>query len=78
MCDVVHISGKLLSINGSTETEKMNYIAPDVGDLSDALFVFNLESPSEVAITNGDVREGSIRRPSQDLIETEISKSEAI
>lgn len=76
MARIVRISGKIMSIHGAAE--KMNNISLDAGDFPDVLHVFNLDYPSEVAITNSDVHECSIRFSSQDLTEAEIIKAEAI
>ncbi len=76
MAGIVRISGKIMSIHGAAE--KMNNISLAAGDFPDVLHVFSLEFPSEAAIPNGDVHEGSIRCSSQELSETEISKSEAV
>ncbi len=69
MCCMVHIGRKLLSIQEAAE--KMNNIGLDAGDFSEAMHVFNLKFPFEVAIMSCDCCKGSVRGSSQEITESE-------
>ena len=69
MSGFMQIGGKVLNIQEAAE--KLNSMGLDAGDFSEAMHVFNLEFPFEVAIVSGDGCEGSIRSSSQEITEAE-------
>lgn len=71
MSGFMRIGGKVLNIQEAAE--KLNGMCLDAGDFSEAMHVFKLEFPFEVAIVSGDNCEGSIQSTSQ-----EITAAEAI
>ena len=71
MSGMVHVGGKLLSIQEAAE--KLNNMGLDASDFSEAMHVFNLEFPFEVAIMSGDGCECSIRYSSQEITEAEAA-----
>ena len=69
MCGVVHIGGKVLTIQEANE--KLDNMGLDAGDFSESMRAFNLEYPFEVAIMSTDGCECSIRCSSQEIVESE-------
>lgn len=69
MCGMARIGGKVLSIQEAAE--KLNNIGLAAGDFSDAMHIFHLEFPFEIAIMSCDCCKGSIRGSSQEITESE-------
>ena len=69
MSGFMQIGGKVLNIQEAAE--KLNSMGLDASDFSEAMHVFNLEFPFEVAIVSGDGCEGSIRSSYKEITEAE-------
>ncbi len=69
MPGAVKINVKIPNIQEAAD--RLNNMGLAVGEFSEAMHVFNLEFPFEVAITIVDGCEGSIRGSSQEIAEAE-------